>query len=152
TSVTFAGSEAIASYRRPLEAGRAGETGGLIVNEGSGWHPDPGVDALLASLGPSPPVLTQVAGLPDGGAVAAGPGIVIDRDSAAARWRMAAQPLPEAENISALAALREGGEVRALVSIDTYPQSSPEGPLYTAIDNPTPSSPGQPLPLIAPDP
>ena len=48
-----------------------------------------------------------MAGLPDGGAVAGGPGLVIERESAQSQWRFSAAPLPEAQNVSALAAYRD---------------------------------------------
>jgi hypothetical protein len=154
TSVAFAGNEAIASYRALDAAGQ--ETGGLIVNEdipGSTWRTDPGVQQLLGSLAnQSETVISKVAGLPDGGAVAAGPGLVIERDSASAPWRFSGQPLPEAANIAALAALSEGSSVRALVAIDTDLNSLPNGVLFQTIDNPPASAPGQPGLYLAADP
>jgi hypothetical protein len=112
TSVAFAGGEALATYRYVTAGPR--EAGGLAVDDGSGWHVDEGAQALVGQA-----VLSKVAGLPDGGAVAAGPDVVIERDAPEGAWRLSSQPLPEARNISALAAYREaGGPVRALVSID----------------------------------
>ena len=131
------------------------EVGGLIVNRGSGWEIDPSAQSLLAGLSsPTASVLSKVAGLPDGGAVAAGPGIVIERDSAGSAWRFSRQPLPEAQNIAALAAFRAGSEVRALVSVDLAAESNPNNPnrLILNIDNLPPSGFGQPAPLIGPDP
>jgi hypothetical protein len=165
TSVAFAGEEALATFR-VVEAEADGteiESGGLAVEDGSGWQVDPGVTALLEQL-PSPreQVLSKVAGLPDGGAVAAGPGLVIERESPSAPWQFPPQPLPEAQNVSALGAYREGssGPVRAVVSMDLNlylnPQTfdgslaSGEGP-YSG-DYPTPTGSGQPTPFIAPDP
>jgi hypothetical protein len=148
TSVAFAGDEAIATYRMldPSETG--GEIGGLIVNSGSGWQLDPSAQALLGESGP---VLSKVAGLPDGGAVAAGPGVVIERDSATSAWRFSDEPLPEAQNISALAAFREGSAVRALVSLDT--SDNPNGsPIYEAIDDPPGAALGPYEVLLGPDP
>jgi hypothetical protein len=117
TSVAFAGNEAFATYR--TLAGQT-EIGGLAVREGTGpWHVDAGAAALLGKLSPAATVLSRVAGLPDGGVVAAGPGLVIERDSPSAPWRFSPEPLPEAQNVSALAAYREpGGPVRAVISID----------------------------------
>jgi hypothetical protein len=161
TSVTFAGTEALASYR--ALSGHT-EVGGLAVREGSGpWHVDPGVTNLLsqAHLAEAQTVLSRVAGLPDGGVVAAGPGLVIERDSTSSAWRLSSQPLPEAQNISALAAYREpGGSVRAIVSIDLDPYLNPElsdreqqqleeGPFK--IDLPPPSVAGQPPVFLPPD-
>lgn len=155
TSVAFAGEEALATYRM-LRPGGVGETGGLIVNTGSGWQVDPSVQALLTQLPEQDRILSKVAGLPDGGAVAAGPGIVIERDpspspSSPSPWHLSSEPLPEAQNVSALAAIEEGSSVRALVSLDTGddPNSSP---LYEEIDNPPGPALGQYGTQLGPDP
>lgn len=150
TSVAFAGDEAIATYRTlsPTEAGR--ETGGLIVNEGSGWKVDPSAQALLSRLPPDDTVLSKAAGLTDGGAVAAGPGVVIERDSAAGPWHFSSQPLPEAENVSALAAIREGSSVRALVSLDTTDPY--DSIINEEIENPPGAVPGSYGVLLGPEP
>jgi hypothetical protein len=153
TSIAFAGAEALATYRTTDPAG--GESGGLIVNDGSGWRVDQSAQALLASLpDPHASVLSRVAGLPDGGAVAAGPGVVIERDSASAPWRFSAQPLPDAQNISALAAIRSGSQVQALVSVDLAEISNPNslGNFIFDLDNPVAPGFGQPGLQIAPDP
>lgn len=123
TSVTFAGEEALATYRTVLiqPDGTVLYTGGgLAVEDGSGWQVEPQVTALLEQLPAGERLLSKVAGLPDGGVVAAGPGFVIERDSSSSPWRFSPQPLPEAQEVSALAAYREGssGPVRAVVSID----------------------------------
>jgi hypothetical protein len=158
TSVAFAGGEALATYRMVKagsQAEREGEVGGLIVNDGTGWRIDPSAQALLANLrDPTESVLSKVAGLPDGGAVAAGPGVVIERDSAGSGWRFSRQPLTDAENVSALAAIRTGSEVRALVSIDLSPESNPNGSskLILNIDALPPPVLGQPPGLVGPDP
>ena len=154
TSIAFAGSEALATYRMVGATGT--EVGGLIVNEGAGWQIDPSAQALLAQLpNPSETVLSKVAGLPDGGAVAAGPGLVIERDSASSPWHFSPEPLPEAQNIAALAAIQAGSEVRALVSIDLSPLSNPNNPEPGSIlelDQIPPPIAGQPAGLIGPDP
>ncbi len=158
TSVAFAGGQALATYRMVKTSSQGqpeGEVGGLIVNDGSGWRVDPSAQALLAGLGnPAASVLSKVAGLSDGGAVAAGPGVVIERDSAGAGWRFSRQPLTEAQNISALAAIRAGSEVRALVSIDLSPESNPNdiSNLFLNVDSLPPSALGQPMGLVGPDP
>jgi Transglycosylase SLT domain len=154
TSVAFAGGEALVAYR--AVAGEK-EIGGLLVNDGSGsgWHVDTGAQALLATLpDPRASVLTRVAALPDGGAVAAGPGVVIERDGAGAPWRLSSQPLPEAQNIAALAAIREGPSVRALLSIDLASISNPNNisDFVLRIDSPPATGFGQPAALIGPDP
>jgi hypothetical protein len=154
TSVAFAGGEALAGYR--LLASEGHEVGGLIVNEGTGWRIETGrgsAQQLLAQLSdPDETVISKVAGLTDGGAVAAGPGVVIERDSAGSPWRFAATPLPEAANIAALAAIRAAQEVRALVSVDIHPNSLPDGQVFQTIDNPESPAAGQPSLLIGPDP
>ena len=167
TSVAFAGGEAIASYRKiakekaPLCPGGTSEceveVGGLLVNGGSGWQIDQSAQQLLSGLpNPTATVLSKVAGLPDGGAVAAGPGVVIERDSAGSPWRFSREPLPEAQNISALAAFRAGPEVRALVSIDldhaNNPNSLEEPRLILEIDTLVPPTFGEPPALVGPDP
>ncbi len=133
TSVAFAGREALVA-------------GGpdLLVSDGPGvaFHPDTGAAALLAKLGATPPRLTVVAGLPDGGAVAAGRNVVIERDGPDAPWHFAAQPLVESSPVAA-AAFRDGGEVRAVLSISPrigYP-----------IDEALPETdPSLPQPLVPP--
>jgi hypothetical protein len=157
TSVAFAGGEALATYR--FVDSKQVESGGLAVEDGSGWQIDPTAAALLAQLpNPSDTVLSKVAGLPDGGAVAAGPGLVIERESADAPWSFSSQPLPEAQNVSALAAYREaGGPVRAVVSIDLDPYMNPNyilkpGEGAYSGDLAPPTGPGQPPPYLTPDP
>jgi hypothetical protein len=105
TSIVFAGSEAI------VAAG-----GELLVNDGGGWRVDPSAHALLEKVRLGNPQLYAVAGLPDGGAVAAGRDIVLERDGAGAPWRFSDQPIPGLTAIAA-AAIRDGGEVRAVISV-----------------------------------
>jgi hypothetical protein len=153
TSVAFAGEEAIATYRLLTHSASdpGQETGGLIVNDGSGWQLDPSAQALLTTLPAQDTVLSKVAGLPNGGAVAAGPGLVIERDSATSSWRFSSAPLPEAGNVAALAAVQEGSSVRALVSLD--PDDEVNGdPLYEEIDDPPGPPLGQYGQLLGPDP
>jgi hypothetical protein len=149
TSIAFAGVEAIATYRMlshsPSNPDQ--EIGGLIVNNGSGWQVEPSAEALLAQLPPQDTVLSRAAGLPDGGAVAAGPGLVIERDSTTGSWRFSTAPLPEAGDVAALAAVQEGSSVRALISID--PGGAAE---YGEIDNPPGPPLGQYGELLGPDP
>ena len=166
TSIAFAGEEALATYRLVNAAGTQ-ETGGLIVKAGptASWEVDKGAQALLSSL-PSEPatVLSKVAGLPEGGAVAAGPGLVIECNSGCSSskpplpWHFSTEPLPEAQNVTALAAIREGADVRALISIDADGIGNPNqkggagaNPWLTT-DNPVPPGFDQPSVLIGPDP
>jgi hypothetical protein len=132
TSVAFAGSQAMVAAEHDL-----------LVSEGSGWKVDPEVHALLASL-PSAPSLNVVAGLPNGGAIAAGRDVVLERDAAGAPWRFSEQPIVD-ETAVAAAALLEGSKVRALLSVVpdfTYPP-----PLVLP-----PVDPNTPGPLIPPNP
>ncbi|HYJ21797.1 MAG TPA: hypothetical protein VEW07_07235, partial [Solirubrobacterales bacterium] len=105
TSIAFAGREAI------VAAG-----GDLLVEDGAGWHVDASAQALLHSAPGAEPFLYAVAGLPDGGAVAAGRDVVIERDGGPGTpWRFSKQPIPGSTAIAA-AAVRDGG-VRAIVSV-----------------------------------
>jgi hypothetical protein len=162
TSIAFAGGEALATYRvvepdAEVNGGRV-ETGGLAIENGSGWHVDPGVSGLLGQLPAENRVLSKVAALPDGGAVAAGPGKVLERESSTDEWHFSAQPLPEAQNVSALAAYREpSGPVRAVVSIDLDRFVDPEGFDYKLETSPfridvyPPTGVGQPPVFLGPD-
>jgi hypothetical protein len=132
TSVAFAGSQAIVAAEHDL-----------LVNVGSGWKVDPEVHALLASL-PTVSQLNVVAGLPGGGAVAAGRDVVLERDGAGAPWHFSDQPIVN-ETAVAAAPLLEGSRVRALLSVVpdfTYPP-----PLVLP-----PVDPNTPGPLIPPNP
>jgi hypothetical protein len=158
SSVTFAGGEALATYHMAINEV---EIGGLAVQEGSEpWHVDKGAAALLAEAAPANRLLSKAAGLPDGGAVAAGPGVVIERDSLSAPWQLSAEPLPEAQDISALAAYRDPtGAVRAIVSIDRDHFLSPDAfgpPIFHehpwGVDAPPPTGADQPPFITGPDP
>jgi hypothetical protein len=131
TSIAFAGSEAI------VAAG-----GDLLVNDGAGWHVDASAHALLESSRVGNPQLLAVAGLPDGGAVAAGRDIVIERDSAGAPWRFSSQPILGSTAIAA-AAIRSGSQVRAVVSV--VPQLE-----YPPADELPPPDPNVPPPIPPP--
>jgi hypothetical protein len=126
TSIAFAGDEALATWTLaiPSRKGRSEPeyVGGLIVNSGSGWQVEPQApEALLngeAGLGEVAP--WRVAGLPDGGAVIAGiTGGVIEREGVGAPWHgVGGSPLGYP---SALAAIREGGQVRGVLSVEGNP-------------------------------
>jgi hypothetical protein len=131
TSIAFAGSEAI------VAAG-----GDLLVNEGGGWHVDPSAQALLDAVRGGNPQLYAVAGLPDGGAVAAGRDIVIERDGAGSPWRFSKQPILGSTAIAA-AAVRSSGGVRAVVSV------VPQVAYPPADDLPLPD-PNVPPPILPP--
>jgi hypothetical protein len=132
TSAAFAGSEAMVAAEHDL-----------LVNVGSGWKVDPEVHALLSSL-PTVPSLNVVAGLPGGGAVAAGRDVVLERDNAGSPWHFSEQPIVN-ETAVAAAPLLEGSKVRALLSVlpdFTYPPALVLPPV-------DPNTPG---PLIPPNP
>lgn len=131
TSVAFAGRQALVAAGSDLLANDG---------DGSGWHVESGLRALLAQA-PSPPRIVTVAGLPDGGAIAAGRGVVFERDGAGAPWRPAAAPLP-GSSIVAAAPLRVGERVRAVVAI--APQA--DWPLPTPLPPPDPDLPPPILP------
>lgn len=146
TSIAFAGSDALVTYRLADET-VSRTVGGLLINRGSGWQIDEQAGALLGTIAVRPP-LQRVAGLPDGGAVAAGPDVVIERDGPDAPWRYSQAPLPDALDVAALAAVREGDSVRAVISIEPYTNSN-----YYQADTPTtPLPPGAPPFVPPPDP
>jgi hypothetical protein len=120
TSIAFAGRQALATYKMPVNPGSGvlRYSGGLIVNDGTGWRVDEGLASLLGEDVPQ-----RVAGLPDGGAVVASVdpvrglrGRVFVRNDALSPWQETARPtgaFPVALN-----AIREGGQVRAVVSVE----------------------------------
>jgi hypothetical protein len=121
TSIAFAGSEAIATWKFPVEVtNNKRYSGGVIVNDGSGWRVEP---AASEALGESIP--QRVAGLPDGGAaIAAVDGRVplIEREGQGQPWQPAAGNSSYYPN--ALAVFRENGRVRAIVSVSEGQQPS----------------------------
>src|SRR5262249_47632363 len=111
----FAGNEALAAWRYPNETA-SGYIGGVIANDGSGWKvvQEPGSAEV--------PVL--VSGLPDGGAALAFEGGTVAEGTApGGPW----VPAPEEAGgyPVALAALREGAVVRAVLSVWAGAPSSP---------------------------
>ncbi len=130
-SIAFAGSEAIVAYR--VRDGSSGHvSGGLLVNEGSGWRVDE--QAVTATGGAVP---GAVAGLPDGGAafIATAPEgggtRIYERESAGSPWQATAVPLPGV-GAGSLALFREGDALRTIVSAggianEGEPQSPPPG-------------------------
>src|SRR6185436_6336995 len=136
TSVAFAGRQALVA---------AGSD--VLVNDGdgAGWHVDAGLRALLAQA-PSPPRIVTVAALADGGAIAAGRGVVFERDGLTAPWRPASAPLLGSAVIAA-APLRDGasGALRAVVAV--APQV--DWPLPTPLPPEDPDLPPAILPPFA---
>jgi hypothetical protein len=117
-SITFAGSEAMVAFQSPPSpsATQARESGGLLINDGSGWRVDHAPTAGLGAGGQ--PV--AVAALPDGGAAlsgvnSAGEPVVIERQAAGAPW-LPAPPFPGSTVPGSLALFREGGVLRVVAS------------------------------------
>ena len=134
TSIAFAGRQAI------VAAGRT-----LLTNSGGGWQVDQSASSLLASA-PAQAQLYAVAGLPDGGAVAAGRDIVIERDGPSSPWRYADQPIPGQTAIAA-AALRPGGSGPVRAAISVVPQLA-----YPPADDLPDPDPNVPPPIPPPYP
>jgi hypothetical protein len=145
TSIAFAGSEAIVAYRQFARSSSGeGYSGGLLVNEGSGWHVDQGAAQALAGAVP-----WAVAGLPDGGAAVSAGGAgevvsVLERNSVGSPWQPTAAPYPGFEAPSSLVLFREGGALRAIGSGDV--------PETRSIDSVPPPPAGFPPNLIHPYP
>jgi hypothetical protein len=116
TSIAFAGHEALATWT--LAVSREGYVGGLLVNEGSGWRTEETAAAALAEVekGLAGTAPRRVAGLPDGGAVIVGTrGGVIEREAEGAPWH--AVPGGLVGYPDTVTAIREGGQVRAVISV-----------------------------------
>ena len=133
TSIAFAGKEAIVA---------AGDE--LLVEDGGGWHVDASAHDLLRSAPGGQSYVYAVAGLPDGGAVAAGRDVVIERDGGpGSPWRFSKQPLPGSTAIAAAAMRDSSGAVRAVVSV--IPQLS-----FPPADDLPPPDPNVPPPVLPP--
>jgi hypothetical protein len=139
TSVAFAGSEAIVAYRVLPNRQQRRYEGGLLVNNGSGWHIDQGAAEAMGSNVP-----WAVGGLPDGGAAFSASGIIYERQTAGAPWVATSTPFPGGGEPGSLALFREGSALRVVAAgqePDTFDvESVDEAP------------PGFPQPLISPYP
>jgi hypothetical protein len=133
TSIAFAGRQALVA---------AGSD--VLLNDGTGWRVDEQLRELL-SRGQKSPRIVTVAGLPDGGAIAAGRGIVLVRDRADGPWRQTSAPLPNASVVAA-AGVRAGDRVRAVVSV-APDVDWPIAPLLPAPDPEVPDPVLPPFPL-----
>jgi hypothetical protein len=140
TSVAFAGSEAFIAFRVPhLAGGALSYTGGVLVNNGSGWR----VDSEIAAALPSGFIPWGVAGLPDGGAAVSGsfPGdarepLVLERNTATSNWEPTPIPYPGFSAPASMALFRENGALRVI--------GSGAIPNTLAIDEQTPPPAGFP--------
>jgi hypothetical protein len=113
TGIAFAGSEALVAYSFQPNPAENSFSGGLLVNDGSGWHIEREEQEVTGSAR-----VEAVAALPDGGAaVLAGQGTVrlYERESAGSPWRLMATPLPKGF-AGSLSLYRKNGALRALVS------------------------------------
>ena len=113
TSIAFAGSEAIVAWRKLIHPGQNAYTGGIIANDGAGWHEDEGAAAVLGTSA----VPWVVAALPDGGAAftaasARAGAQVYERNGPGQPWQGFAYPGGLAPG--ALTVFREGGALRAI--------------------------------------
>lgn len=156
TSIAFAGDEAIATWSRAIP--NASGTfppyeliGGVIVNDGtgSGWRIEPqATEVLRAAEGRHTVSARLVAGLPDGGAaIAGGTGVIIEREGAGAPWH--AVPGAPLGIPVALQAIREGGQVRAIASIEANAIKSGEvGPEISEAPQGAPQPPEGQAPLL----
>ena len=122
TSIAFAGSEAIVAYRQLPDRSRNRYSGGLLLNDGSGWRID---ESATAAVGSNVPAV--VAGLSNGAAAyaasGAGPAEVFERQGPGDPWHRTPAPLPGGRAPGSLALFQEGGAMRAIVSgagLDTY--------------------------------
>jgi hypothetical protein len=153
TSIAFAGEEAIATWKFPVfdeEKQQPVYEGGVIVNEGSGWKIDEGAKEALAGAVPQ-----RVAGLADGGAVIATEGITSVKERALIVRQGPAAPWETAGGTTlgfpvALQAVRENGQVRALISIVPYTEAQKEVAEVDGEQATTPSVEGEPPVGVAP--
>jgi hypothetical protein len=147
TAVTFAGAEALVAYRIPhFKEGSFSYTGGLLANDGSGWHVDAEVAAALGANA----IPWTVAGLSDGGAAVSAANaqglepVVLERNSAGAAWEATPEPYPGYHAPASLALFREGGALR-VVGAGAIPDT-------VEVDNVNPAPAGSPPDLIDPYP
>jgi hypothetical protein len=132
TSIAFAGSEAIVAYRRLITSSDNFE-GGLIVNDGSGWHVDEGAAAAIGSSGAP----WAVAALPDGGAAfTTSSGQIFEREGAGRPWQETQTPFPGERPPGSISLFREAGALRAIavgsepdtVEVESEPSPPPGFP------------------------
>ncbi len=146
TSIAFAGSQAVVAYRIPHTTGSSlgfntVYSGGLLINDGSGWRIDANAATALGSHVP-----WTVAGLADGGAAVSTGGngatdpFILERGAQGAPWLPPPVPYPGVEAPGSLALFREGGALRVVASGGI--------PNTLAIDSKAPAPAGLPPNLI----
>jgi len=163
TSIAFAGREAIVTYKTPIRTDTGfGYRGGIIVDDGSGWHEDPSLAAALPKGNTDGAVVgveavpERVAGLADGSAIVATmTGALAVRDGAGGAWHAA--DVDPVGFPAALSAFHDAdGAVRALVSVaaqSALTNDLPYAQQELKIDQDTilrPAPPGQAPVLIDP--
>jgi hypothetical protein len=139
TSIAFAGSEAIVAYRVLPNTSIERYEGGLLVNNGSGWHIDQGAQVAMGSKVP-----WAVAGLPDGGAAFGASETVYEREAPGAPWNATPTPYPGGGQPASLAPFRENGALR-VVATGTVPDTD-------LVERAAEAPPGSPPTLIGPYP
>jgi hypothetical protein len=144
TSIAFAGSQAIVAYRKLLSPSAEKYSGGLLINEGSGWHVDQSAGEAMGAGVP-----WAVVGLADGGAAfsANAPSTgaqVFERQSTAAPWRQTSTPFPGNGAAGSLSLFREGNALRA-ITVGSEPNTF-------QVESEPPPPPGFPPNLIGPYP
>jgi hypothetical protein len=126
TSIAFAGGEAIVAYRKLIPSTERFE-GGLIVNNGSGWHADEGAAAVIGASAP-----WAVAALPEGGAAfSTRAGQIFERQGPGDPWQETPTPYPGETAPGSLALFREGQALRVVTvgsEPDTVEQESEPSP------------------------
>jgi hypothetical protein len=111
TAIVFAGSEAIVAYRRLIPSTERFE-GGLIVNDGTGWHLDEGAAAAMGATAP-----WALAALPEGAAAfSTRSGQVFERQGGGSPWQETATPYPGELAPGTIALFREGGALRVVTA------------------------------------
>jgi hypothetical protein len=141
TSIAFAGSEAIVAYRKLIPSTESYE-GGLLVNDGSGWHVDEGAAAAMRATAP-----WAVAALPDGGAAfTTDDGRIFERQAASEPWLETPTPYPGEGSPGSIALFRENGALR-VVTVGSVPLHE-----IASVESESAAPPGFPPTLIKPYP
>ncbi len=141
TSIAFAGNEAIVAYRKLIPSTESYE-GGLLVNDGAGWHIDEGAAAAMGTTAP-----WALAALPDGGAAfTTDNGRIFERQAMSEPWLETATPYPGEGSPGSIALFRENGALR-VVTVGSVPLHE-----IASVESETAAPPGFPPTLIKPYP